>query len=70
MSVLHIPTVHAHDVNKQIPRGKKKFHRVENVIKQLVHTSGVRSSRYEALRKFESTQEARTDLIILSFVYI
>ena len=27
-------------------------HRVENVKKQLVHTSAVRSSRYEALRKF------------------
>ena len=31
---------------------KKIFHRVENVIKQLVHTSAVRSSRYEALGKF------------------
>ena len=31
---------------------KKVFHRVENVIKQLVHTSAVRSSRYEALGKF------------------
>ena len=28
------------------------FHRVENVIKQLVHTSAVRSSRYEARGKF------------------
>ena len=28
-------------------------HRVENVIKQLVHTSAVRSSRYEARGKFE-----------------
>ena len=28
-------------------------HRVENVIKQLVHTSAVRSSRYEALGSFE-----------------
>ena len=27
-------------------------HRVDNVIKQLVHTSAVRSSRYEALGKF------------------
>ena len=27
-------------------------HRVENVIKELVHTSAVRSSRYEALGKF------------------
>ena len=31
---------------------EKIFHRVENVIKQLVHTSAVRSSRYEALGKF------------------
>ena len=34
------------------PSRKKNFHRVENVIKQLVHTSSVRSSRYEALGKF------------------
>ena len=47
-SVLHIPIVHAHDVSKQIRREKK----IENVIKQLVHTSAVRSSRYEALGKF------------------
>ena len=50
-SVLHIPIVHAHDVCKQIPR-EKIFHRVENVIKRLVHTSAVRSSRYEALGMF------------------
>ena len=31
---------------------KKIFHQVENVIKQLVHTSAVRSSRYEARGKF------------------
>ena len=31
---------------------KKNFHWVENVIKQLVHTSAVCSSRYEALGKF------------------
>ena len=31
---------------------KKIFHRVENVIKQLVHTSAVHSLRYEALGKF------------------
>ena len=31
---------------------KNIFHRVENVIKQLVHTSAVRSSRYEARGKF------------------
>ena len=49
--VLHIPIVYAHDVSKQIPR-EKIFHRVENVIKQLIHTSAVRSSRYEALGKY------------------
>ena len=38
---------------------KKIFHQVENVIKQLVHTSAVCSSRYEALGSLESTQEAR-----------
>ena len=38
---------------------KKIFHQVENVIKQLVHTSAVRSSRYEALGSLESTQEAK-----------
>ena len=31
---------------------EKIFHRVENVIKQLVHTSAVRSLRYETLGKF------------------
>ena len=31
---------------------KKIFHRVENVVKQLVHTSAMRSSRYEARGKF------------------
>ena len=31
---------------------KKIFHQVENVIKQLVHTSAGRSSRYEARGKF------------------
>ena len=31
---------------------KKNFHRVENFIKQLVHTSAVRSSRYVALGEF------------------
>ena len=34
------------------PSRKKNFHRVENVIKQLVHTSAMRSSRYEARGKF------------------
>ena len=43
--------VHAHEISKQIPR-EKNFHRVENVIKQLVHTSAVRLLRYEALGKF------------------
>ena len=46
--MLHIPIVHAHHKSLE----KKNFHRVENVIKQLVHTSAVRSSRYEARRKF------------------
>ena len=50
--MLHIPILHAHDVSKQIPPEKQIFHRVENVIKQLVHTSAVRSSKYEALGKF------------------
>ena len=50
MSVLHIPIVHAHDVSKQIPQ-EKIFHWVENVIKQLVHTSAVCSLIYEALGK-------------------
>ena len=38
---------------------RRIFLRVENVIKQLVHTSAVRSSRYEALGSLESTQEAK-----------
>ena len=38
---------------------KKFFHPVENVIKQLVHTSCVRSSRYEALGKFK--EHSRTN---------
>ena len=48
--MLHIPIVHAHNVSKQIE--KKIFLRVENVVKQLVHTSAMRSSRYEAIGKF------------------
>ena len=48
--MLHIPIVHAHDISKRVP-WKKIFLWVENVIKQLVHTSAVRSSRYEALGK-------------------
>ena len=54
--MLHIPIVHAHDVSKHIPR-EKIFHRVENVIKQLVHMSAGRSSRYEALGKFREHSE-------------
>ena len=36
---------------------KKNFHRVKNVLKQLVHTSAVRLSRYEAFESitYEST---------------
>ena len=40
----------ARSANKSLE--KKKFHQVENVIKQLVHTSSMRSSKYEALGKF------------------
>ena len=50
--MLHIPIGHTHDVSKQIPQEKKNFHRVENVIKQSVHTLAVCSLRYEALGKF------------------
>ena len=42
--MLHIPILHTHDVSKQIPREKKFFHRVENVTKQLVHTSAYYAS--------------------------
>ena len=49
--MLHIPIGHTHDVSKQIPREKKNFHQVENVIKQSVHVLAVCSSRYEALGK-------------------
>ena len=49
MSMLHIPIVH--DVSKQIPQ-EKNFHRVENVIKQLVHALAVHLLRYEAFGKF------------------
>ena len=38
---------------------ENNFHQVENVIKQLVHTSCVRSSRYEALGKFR--EHSRTN---------
>ena len=61
--MLHIPIVHAHDVSKHIPREKKNFHRAENVIKQLVHTPAVRSSRYEALGKFGAISLDRQSLI-------
>ena len=37
--------------NKSLEK-KNIFHRVENVIKQLVHTSAVRLSRYKARGKF------------------
>ena len=37
--------------NKSLEK-KKIFHWVENVIKQLVHMSAVRSLRYEARGKF------------------
>ena len=39
---------------------KKIFHRVENVIKQLVHTSAVRSSRYEARGKFREHSRSQS----------
>ena len=58
--MLHIPIVHMTSANKSLE--KKNFHWVENVIKQLVHTSAVGSSRYEALGSLESTQEARVAL--------
>ena len=41
-------------------------HRVENVIKQLVHTLAVRSSRYEALGKFGEHSTPRATLTHLS----
>ena len=45
---------------------KKIFHRVENVIKQLVHTSAVCSSRCEELGKFRehSRSYAYTSIIV------
>ena len=58
-SVLHIPIVHADNVSKQMPR---ENYRVENVIKQLVHASAVRSSRLKHLGSLESTQEAEVAL--------
>ena len=56
--MLHIPNVHAHGVSKQIPQ-EKNFHQVENVIKQLVHTSAVHSSRYEAQRVLHISMNTR-----------
>ena len=41
-------------------------HRVENVIKQLVHTLAMRSSRYEALGKFGEHSTPRATLTHLS----
>ena len=49
---------------------KKIFHRVENVIKQLVHTSAVRSSRYEALgklREYSRSQGLRLEQLLRIF---
>ena len=61
--MLHIPIVHAHDVSKQIPRKKKIFHQVENVKKQLVHTSADCVHRdMKHLASLENTQEARVAL--------
>ena len=39
---------------------KKIFHWVENVIKQLVYTSAVHSSRYEALGKFREHSRSQS----------
>ena len=39
---------------------KKIFHRVENVVKQLVHTSAMRSSRYEARGKFREHSRSQS----------
>ena len=59
--MLHIPIVHAHDISKQIPQF---FLWVENVIKQLVHTSAVRSSRYEALVKLRIFRAFQTSCVL------
>ena len=61
MSAIHIPIVQAHDVSKQIPLRKKKF---ENVIKQLVHTSAVRSAIYEARGKFGIFRALQTSRVL------
>ena len=64
--VLHIPIVHAHDVSKQIPPEKKNLYRVVNVIKQLIHTSAVRSSRYEERGKFGEHERCEQLLLHIS----
>ena len=60
--MLHIPIVHAHDISKRIPQNKI-FLWVENVIKQLVHMSAVRSSRYEALGKLRIFRALQTSCV-------
>ena len=61
--MLHIPIVHAHDISKRIPQ-KKIFLWVENVIKQLVRTSAVRSLRYEALGKLRIFRALQTSRVL------
>ena len=56
--MLHIPIVYAHDVSKQIPL-EKIFHWVENVIKQLVHTSACVHRDMKHLGSLESTKDAQ-----------
>ena len=53
--------------NKSLGK-KKNFHQVENGIKQLVHTSAVRSSRYEALGKFGELLKKLELLLIYEIV--
>ena len=65
--MLHIPIVHAHDVSKQIPRGKKNFHQVENVIKQLVHTSACVHRDMKQLGSLEGTKDAQLLSVTKSF---
>ena len=50
--MLHIPIVHTGNVNEQMPQDNVLNYHVENVIKQLVHTSALRSLRYEKPGKF------------------
>ena len=61
--MLHIPIVHAHDISKRIPLNKI-FLWVENVIKQLVHMSAVRSLRYEALGKLRIFHALQTSHVL------